>query len=157
MEKREILGNISRIIDEAKAAIFTTVDEEGAPQTRWMTPALLPGREGAVYAVAYRSSRKLRHVAANPRAQWTFSSPALDRILTSRLVGGRFLQSQKLGTPPLLLHRLPELRRQIRGRVRQSNLLKPRLGLRTSARRQLQQLANQRSPCCICLGLEHVQ
>ena len=86
MEKREILGNISRIIDEAKAAIFTTVDGEGAPQTRWMTPALLPGREGAVYAVAYRSSRKLRHVAANPRTQWTFSSPALDRIL---LVDGR--------------------------------------------------------------------
>lgn len=86
MEKREILGHISHIIDEAKVAIFATVDEKGAPQTRWMTPALLPGREGAVYTVAYRSSRKLRHVAANPRAQWTFSSPALDRIL---VVDGR--------------------------------------------------------------------
>jgi len=80
MEKREILGYIARIIDEAKTAVFATIDEGGLPQTRWMTPALLRGRENAVYAVAYRTSRKVRHVAENPRAQWIFSSPALDRI-----------------------------------------------------------------------------
>jgi general stress protein 26 len=81
MEKREILGIVSRIIDEAKAAVFATVDEKGMPQTRWMTPSLLHGREGAVYAVAYRSSRKAHHLGANPHAQWIFSSPALDRIV----------------------------------------------------------------------------
>ncbi len=48
MEKREILGYIARIIDEAKAAVFATIDEGGMPQTRWMTPALLQDREGAV-------------------------------------------------------------------------------------------------------------
>jgi general stress protein 26 len=80
MEKREILGYIARIIDEAKAAVFATIDEGGMPQTRWMTPALLHDREGAVYAVAHRTSRKVHHLGAKPHAQWIFSSPALDRV-----------------------------------------------------------------------------
>jgi len=80
MEKREILGAIERIIEEAKTAVFATVDAEQRPHTRWMTPALLRGREGAVFAVAYRTSQKVTQVRSNPRVQWIFQSPALDRI-----------------------------------------------------------------------------
>ena len=80
MEKREIFDHIERIIEEAKTAVFATVDDEQHPHTRWMTPALLRGREGAVFAVAFRTSQKVLQVRANPRAQWIFQSPALDRI-----------------------------------------------------------------------------
>jgi general stress protein 26 len=86
MEKREIIRYIEGIIEEAKAAVFATVDSEGRPQTRWMTPALLRGREGVIYAVAYRTSEKVQHVQTNPGVQWIFQSPALDRIV---VVDGR--------------------------------------------------------------------
>ena len=81
MEKREILAYIERIIEEAKAAVLATVDEKGLPHMRWMTPGLLDGREGAVFAVASRRSAKVKHLSANPIVQWIFQSPALDRIV----------------------------------------------------------------------------
>lgn len=80
MEKREILGAIERIIEEAKTAVLATVDEEKRPHLRWMTPAMLRGREGAIFAVAYRTSQKVKQVRSNPRVQWILQSPALDRI-----------------------------------------------------------------------------
>ena len=86
MEKREIFGYIGRIIEEAKTAVFATVDEENRPHTRWMTPATLRGREGAIFAVAYRTSEKVKQVRSNPAVQWIFQSPALDRIV---VVDGR--------------------------------------------------------------------
>ena len=86
MEKTEILGAIERIIEEAKTAVFATVDEEKRPHARWMTPALLRGREGAVFAVAYRTSAKVKQARSNPGVQWIFQSPALDRVV---VVDGR--------------------------------------------------------------------
>jgi general stress protein 26 len=80
MEKREILAYIERIIEEAKAAVLATVDDKGLPHMRWVTPAILRGREGAVFAVASRRSAKVKHLSTNPYVQWIFQSPALDRI-----------------------------------------------------------------------------
>lgn len=81
MEKQEILGYIERILEEAKTAVLATVDDKGLPHMRWMTPATLRGREGALFAVAYRTSEKVKQVRSNPGVQWIFQSPALDRIV----------------------------------------------------------------------------
>ncbi|UCB46601.1 MAG: pyridoxamine 5'-phosphate oxidase family protein [Spirochaetota bacterium] len=80
MEKREMLAHIEQIIEEAKAAVLATVDEKGLPRMRWMTPAILRGREGAIFAVASRRSAKVKHLSAKPNGQWIFQSPALDRV-----------------------------------------------------------------------------
>jgi pyridoxamine 5'-phosphate oxidase len=80
MEKREILAYIERIIEEAKAAVLATVDEKGLPRMRWVTPAILRGREGTVFAVASRRSAKVKHLSVKPNVQWIFQSPALDRV-----------------------------------------------------------------------------
>jgi pyridoxamine 5'-phosphate oxidase len=82
MEKREVLAAIENIVDEVKTAIFATVDREGRPRMRWVTPALLRGRSGALYFITYPGSAKVEQIAGNPNAQWIFQTRALDRIIT---------------------------------------------------------------------------
>jgi pyridoxamine 5'-phosphate oxidase len=81
MERREVLAAIENIVDEVKTAIFATVDGEGKPCMRWVTPAVLRGRTGALYFITYPGSEKVRQIAANPNAQWIFQTRALDRII----------------------------------------------------------------------------
>jgi general stress protein 26 len=82
MEKSEILSAISEIIDDEKTALFATVSLEGTPAVRWVTPALLRGRAGAIYMVAGPRSNKIKHVRKNPDVQWSFQTRALDTIIT---------------------------------------------------------------------------
>jgi general stress protein 26 len=82
MEKREVLTQLENIIDEVKTAIFATVDGEGMPRMRWVSPALLPGRSGAIYFVTDPLSAKVGHVRSNPNVQWIFQTRVLDRIVT---------------------------------------------------------------------------
>ena len=82
MDQKGFSALVERIIDEAKAALLATVDADGRPHVRWMTPAVLPGRPGAIYAVTSPEFRKSRHLAANPKAQWIFQTKLLDRIAT---------------------------------------------------------------------------
>ena len=82
MERRELLAAIENIVEEVKTAIFATVDGEGKPRMRWVTPAVLRGRTGALYFITYPGSEKVRQVAGNPNAQWIFQTRALDRIIT---------------------------------------------------------------------------
>ena len=82
MEKGEVLTQLEAIVDEVKAAILATVDRRGVPSMRWVSPAFIRGRKGAVYCVTYPGSRKVAHVLANPHVQWIFQTRALDRIIT---------------------------------------------------------------------------
>ena len=51
MTKQEIINTVEMILNEAHTAVLATTDQQGKPHIRWMTPALLRGRTGAVYAV----------------------------------------------------------------------------------------------------------
>ncbi len=82
MERREVLAAIENIVDEVKTAIFATVDGERKPRMRWVTPAVLRGRAGALYFITYPGSEKVGQIAGNPNAQWIFQTRALDLIIT---------------------------------------------------------------------------
>jgi general stress protein 26 len=82
MNARDMWKRLDGLIDVFRVGIFTTVDESGFPRSRWMTPILLPGREGCLYAVTSPSFRKAIEVARNPRVEWAFQTRALDEILT---------------------------------------------------------------------------
>ena len=84
MTSHELMARVGSIIEEARTAVLATTDEEGRPHVRWMTPAVLPGRPNAVYAVTSRRFAKVAQLAAQPRVEWMFQTRALDTIVTLR-------------------------------------------------------------------------
>jgi pyridoxamine 5'-phosphate oxidase len=83
MNTQELMREIGRIVDAVGTAVFATVDAEGKPDLRWVTPVILRGRAGAVYFVTYPGSGKVSHVSENPHASWMFQTRSLDTIVTA--------------------------------------------------------------------------
>lgn len=100
MSQNASLGSVEKLLEEVKVGILVTVDPEGVPRTRWMTPVFLPRLKGALYAVTSRESRKARQIEANPSVTWMFQSPSLDRVGTvagkARLVQDPLLSAEVL-------------------------------------------------------------
>ena len=83
MTKRDIMAEIGKMLDDAKTALLATVDGEGRPHMRWLTPAVVRGRVGALYNVTAPNSTKLEQLRANPYVQWMIQTRALDKIITA--------------------------------------------------------------------------
>jgi general stress protein 26 len=84
MTRQEILNVLEMILNEAHTAVLGTVGEQGRPHLRWMTPAIIRGRSGAVYAVTSPRFAKVSHLAAHPEVEWLFQTPILDTVVTVR-------------------------------------------------------------------------
>jgi pyridoxamine 5'-phosphate oxidase len=84
MNATEILQRVEAIIEAHGTGLLATVGDDGGPRMRWLTPALLRGRPGAVYAVTAPRFAKVGQARAHPRAEWMFQTPALDEIVTLR-------------------------------------------------------------------------
>jgi pyridoxamine 5'-phosphate oxidase len=84
MKKNEVLENLEKIIEDSKTGVLATTDEEGRPHMRWMMPALLRGRPGAIYTVSGPGTPKIKHLEARPQVEWMLQSRSLDRIITVR-------------------------------------------------------------------------
>ena len=82
MNEVDFTSLLDTIIEEAKTAILATVDNDGHPHMRWMTPTLLSDRPGAVYAVTSPDFEKIKHLSKNPRGTWMFQTRLLNRIAT---------------------------------------------------------------------------
>lgn len=82
MTKTEIVAALDEIIDTAQVAVLATIDPKGRPTMRWMTPTIVRGRPGYLYALSSGECRKVHHVQASPAVEWLFQTPALNRIVT---------------------------------------------------------------------------
>ncbi len=84
MNKRDVMATLEMILNEAHTAVLATVDEKGRPHLRWMTPALIGGREGAVFAVTSPGFDKTRQLEKHPEVEWLFQTPLLDTVVMAR-------------------------------------------------------------------------
>ncbi len=84
MNKRDVMATLEMILNEAHTAVLATVDEDGRPHLRWMTPALIGGREGAVFAVTSPGFDKTRQLEKHPEVEWLFQTPLLDTVVMAR-------------------------------------------------------------------------
>ena len=82
MDGKSFTAILESIIDDANTAVLATVDVNGRPHTRWMTPTLLRDRPGAIYAVTSPEFRKATHLQSNPEVQWMFQTRLLDKVAT---------------------------------------------------------------------------
>jgi general stress protein 26 len=81
MEKNELLQKLEEIIDKVKTAVLATTGKNGTPDMRWVTPAILRGRHGAIFTITYPASNKVKQIKSNPRVQWMFQTRPLDQIV----------------------------------------------------------------------------
>jgi len=84
LNKREVMATLQMILNESHTAVLATVDEQGRPHLRWMTPALIGGREGAVFAVTSPGFDKTRQLVRHPEVEWLFQTPLLDTVVIAR-------------------------------------------------------------------------
>lgn len=84
MTKQEVFNTLEMILNEAHTAVLATTDQDGKPHIRWMTPALLRGRTGVIYAVTSPRFGKVVQLEAHPEVEWMFQTPILDTIVTVR-------------------------------------------------------------------------
>ncbi len=81
MNKKGVIREIEKIIDDVKTAVLSTVGEDGIPSMRWVTPVLLRGRTRALYIVTSPKSDKVRHVRNHPDVQWMLQTRSLGTII----------------------------------------------------------------------------
>jgi pyridoxamine 5'-phosphate oxidase len=77
-----MLDALERVLSNSKVAVLATTGEDSRPSMRWMTPALVRGREGFIYAVTSPAFAKARAVDANPYVEWMLQTKSLNEILT---------------------------------------------------------------------------
>ena len=82
MDKREILDQLESLLAESKVAVLATVDPESGPAVRWVTPVLIPGRSGYIYALTSPGFRKVSHIRSNPMVEWMVQTKDLNKIVT---------------------------------------------------------------------------
>jgi pyridoxamine 5'-phosphate oxidase len=84
MDKYAVLNEVRSLIDEVKFGILATVDADGYPHQRWMSPVLLPRFSHSLFCVTSERFGKILQLEKNPQVSWIFQSLRLDRIATVR-------------------------------------------------------------------------
>lgn len=81
MKQGEFLFELEEMIEDVKTGLLATVDTEGRPRMRWMTPAILKDRDGALYAITSKHFAKREQLDKSPQVEWMFQSRSLDKIM----------------------------------------------------------------------------
>jgi len=84
MTPTELLGEVDRILEESKTALLATVDADGRPQLRWMTPRRLRGRPRSLYTVTELGAPKIAELRRDPRVTWLVQRASLSQVITLR-------------------------------------------------------------------------
>ncbi len=81
MTTNEIMMKIRNVLDDAKTGVLSTVDNNGYPRMRWMTPVVLDEWPNTLYAVTSPGSAKTVALRQDPRVSWLLQRRALDEII----------------------------------------------------------------------------
>lgn len=81
MNQNEMMYKVEQILESARAAVLATIDEQGNPRMRWMTPAVVRGRSGALFAVTSPDFQKIVELNKHAEVQWMIQTRALDQLV----------------------------------------------------------------------------
>lgn len=81
MTQHELVNKMSEIIDDTQTGVLATVDADGHPHVRWMTPAVLRDRQNALFALTCPDFSKAQHLKANPKVEWMFQSKRYESVV----------------------------------------------------------------------------
>ena len=81
MDSKQMLDVLERILEKSHVAVMLTVDSDGRPRSRWMTPTTVRGRKGFLYTVSAPHFEKIDQLAKNSGVSWLIQTRALDEVL----------------------------------------------------------------------------
>lgn len=81
MKPNQLMMIVDEILNSAKAAVLATIDENGDPCIRWMTPAVLKGRPGTLFTITAPGQDKVCQIKENSRVEWMIQSPSLAKVI----------------------------------------------------------------------------
>lgn len=84
MDQRAMMNKLDAILDDAQAAVLATVDANGRPRLRWMTPIILNADAAVIYAVTPPQASKINDLHAHPQVEWMIQSKPLDEVANVR-------------------------------------------------------------------------
>ena len=84
VDTRAMFSAMEQVLEKSRIAVLATVDADGRPHLRWMTPAVVRGREGFLYSVTSPDFHKAIEAAANPSVEWLIQTKSLDEVMTVR-------------------------------------------------------------------------
>ncbi len=76
-----MLDVLERILEKSHVAVMSTVDSDGRPRSRWMTPAVVRGRRGFLYTVSAPHFDKIEQINKNSAVSWLLQTRSLDEVL----------------------------------------------------------------------------
>ncbi len=82
MDNKQMMNILDRLLEEAKVAILANIDEDGKPVMRWMSPGLVRGQEGLLYAVTSPNFKKTVQLEKNPNVQWMVQKKDLSEVVS---------------------------------------------------------------------------
>jgi pyridoxamine 5'-phosphate oxidase len=84
MTKQDVMYKIEQILETTHAGVLATLDQDGNPRMRWMTPAILQGRADVLFAVTSPDFQKVVQLETHPEVEWMIQTRALDQIVNLR-------------------------------------------------------------------------
>lgn len=81
MNKHEIMGLIGTILEDNRTAVLATVDQNGSPHLRWITPGCIEERAGTIFMISAKSLSKVEQIQSNPNVELMFQTRTLDKVL----------------------------------------------------------------------------
>jgi pyridoxamine 5'-phosphate oxidase len=102
MTSQELMNKVDSILEESRAGILATVDEDGHPRMRWLTPIVLRNRPGVVYSFTMAKSLKTKHINKFSDVEWIFQTRTLTEVVN---LSGK----AKIVTDPALKSELLEI------------------------------------------------
>ena len=80
MTSEEIKKAIWKIVKNAKVFLYTTIDAQGSPRSRYMGGLMV--KEGIIYMVTYSESRKMHQIKTNPCSELVFADDQYKEVVT---------------------------------------------------------------------------
>jgi len=80
MTNEEIKKAIWQIVENAKVFIYTTVDTQGNPHSRYMGGLMT--KNGVIYMATASNARKVQQIKSNPRSELLFTADEYKEVAT---------------------------------------------------------------------------
>lgn len=84
MTIQEMMRKVEAVLEDSKAGILATVDADGHPHARWMTPVVLPQWPDSIFAVTSPQFPKVIQLDANRHVEWMIQTRSLDQVINVR-------------------------------------------------------------------------
>ncbi len=81
MNSHEVMYKVEQILENSRAGVLATLDKQGNPRMRWMTPSVVRGRPGFLFAVTSPDFEKVVELDVHADVQWMIQTRALDQVV----------------------------------------------------------------------------